>query len=202
MNLPSHYASRRFLFAFVVAVWGINETAWGQKQHLPPLSEIKGGVLRYFRAQTDYRPGDFVTRQQLQPLVTVLVSQGVPKGWAHQIMQRSVDKDEFLAKQFGTPAGRQFMREIARYPKAFDRLDRLARLPHGQQTIQDLIRGPDGEKLVQYMTMTSGGKELGRMLSYDPNNKDFNAPTGRIYTAEGLLEWLEKAWTREKTPPR
>jgi hypothetical protein len=31
---------------------------------------------------------------------------------------------------------------------------------------------------------------MGNMLSVDPGGKDFNKPTGRIYTAEKLIERL------------
>ena len=76
---------------------------------------------------------------------------------------------------------------------AYDRLDRLSRLPHGQQTVRDLIRGPDGYKMIEYMTTAPGGKELGNQLSNAPQGKDFNAATGRIYTAEKLLLRLEQS---------
>jgi hypothetical protein len=83
------------------------------------------------------------------------------------------------------------MRQISKMALAYDRIDRLAPLPHGQQTIRDLIRGPDGYKLIAYMTGTSGGTQLGRMLSTSPNAAGFNSATGRIYTAEALIEKLK-----------
>jgi hypothetical protein len=79
------------------------------------------------------------------------------------------------------------------YPNGYDRIDRLSRLPLGQQTVRDLIRGPGGEKMVAYMTTASGGKELGKMLSNDPQGKQFNAPTGRIYTVAMLLDRMKQS---------
>jgi hypothetical protein len=85
------------------------------------------------------------------------------------------------------------MRRIAKYPEAFDRLDRLSRLPHGKQTIRDLIKGPGGDKMIQYLTTTPGGKETGKMLSEAPKGAKFNASTGRIYTVDLLLQHVKKS---------
>ncbi len=156
-------------------------------------------VLAYFRQKPDYRPGDFVTREDALPLLNKLQKSGLPAADAGKIASQMVGRSEFLAAQLATPQGKAFMRRIARYPNAFDRLDRLSQLPRGEQTIRDLIRGPGGERLVQYMTETNGGKNLGKQLSEIPNSPDFNSPTGRIYTAERLLDQLQAAYARART---
>jgi len=45
------------------------------------------------------------------------------------------------------------------------------------------------------MTTTSGGKELGKLLSNNPRTRNFNKPTGRIYTAAMLIARLEESHT-------
>ena len=165
----------------------------GSMKPIPSLSEIKQVVLRYFQAKPDYRVGDLITKEDVEPLLGKLQQKGLPLPDAKQILDKTPAKDEFLTQQLRTPDGRKFMRDISGYGDAYDRRDRLSRLPHGQQTIRDLIRGPDGYKMIEYMTTAPGGKELGNQLSNAPKGKDFNAVTGRIYTADILLLRLEKS---------
>jgi hypothetical protein len=160
---------------------------------VPSSSEIRKAVLRYFQAQPDYRPGDLITQDQVEPLLVQLKYMGLPLSNPKQILEKVPVKDEFLAEQFRAPGGRQFMRDISGYCGGYDRLDRLSRLPHGKQTIRDLIRGPDGYKMIEYMTTAPGGQVLGDQLSNAPQAGDFNANTGRIYTADMLLRRLEQA---------
>lgn len=160
---------------------------------IPPFSEAQQAVSRYFGARENFRSGDLITREDVEPLLAQLQKKGLPLSDAGQILQNVPAKGEFLVDQLGTPDGRKFMRRIAAYPDAYDRLDRLSRMPHGQQTIRDLIRGPGGEKMIEYMTTTSGGKELGKMLANAPTGEKFNAPTGRIYTVELLLARLQQS---------
>jgi hypothetical protein len=70
-------------------------------------------------------------------------------------------------------------------------------MPYGQQQIADLIRSPDGYKIFEYMTTTQGGRNLGGMLSQGVNGRDFNSPTGRIYTEVELLKRLKKSYDIE-----
>jgi hypothetical protein len=159
---------------------------------IPALSDLRQAVVRYFEAQPGYRPGDLITQDQVEPLLVKLKWMGLPLPNPKLIVEKVPVKNEFLAEQFRTPNGRKFMRDISGYTGGYDRLDRLSRLPHGKQTIRDLIRGPDGYKMIEYMTTAPGGTMLGEQLSNAPGAGDFNAKTGRIYTAEILLRRLEQ----------
>ena len=86
------------------------------------------------------------------------------------------------------------MEGIAKYPDAYDRLDRLSRLPYGRQTVHDLIQRPGGEKMTQYMSTASGGKEIGKKFANAPGATDFNKSTGRIYTVAMLLGQLQEQY--------
>ena len=165
----------------------------GKAKPIPQFSEIRQVVLRYFQAGADYRPGDLITREEVNPLLGRIERMGLPLPDAKRILENVPAKDSFLSQQFGTPEGRKFMRQIAGYSNGYDRVDRLSRIPRGQQTVRDLIKGPGGEKMVEYMTTAAGGKELGKMLSGDPHGANFNSPTGRIYTADMLLARLQES---------
>ena len=160
---------------------------------IPSMTAVRTAVEQYFQTQTGYQSGDWITRQSVEPLLARLTTLGLPLLDAQKIVADTPTNDEFLTVQLSTPAGRKFMRQIARYPNAYDRLDRLSRLSNGRRTVQDLIRGPGGQKMIEYLTTASGGRELGRMLSKAPNGGNFNAPTGRIYTEGLLLERLAQS---------
>ena len=166
-----------------------------QAKPIPSVSEVRLTVSRYFAARDDFQPGDLITKKDVAPLLAQLRQQWLPAADASRILERTPAEGEFLVDQLSTANGRKFMRRIAKYPDAYDRLDRLSRMPYGRQTVRDLIRGPGGEKMIEYMTTTAGGEELGTQLSNTPDGKRFNAPTGRIYTVAILLDRLQQSRT-------
>jgi hypothetical protein len=186
------------LFSAAIVLFGIAVADAADKpaartKPIPSLSEMRQVVLRYFKDQPDFVSGDLITRDQVEPLLRQLQKMGLPLPDARQILELTLSSDEFLPQQLRTPNGRSFMRKISGYKDGYDRLDRLSRLPIGQQTVRDLIRGPGGDKMIEYMTTASGGKELGKMLSNAPLGKNFNDPTGRLYTVEKLMVRLEQS---------
>jgi hypothetical protein len=188
-----HGVSAVFLAASLGLAAGPAGSSATSKSTLP-FSEVERIVWRYFKNRPDFQPTDLITREDVAPLLAKLRQRGFPLSDAGQaqMLSKIPTKGEFLVSQLSTPSGREFMRCIADYPNGYDRLERLSRLPRGQQTVRDLIRGPGGEKMIGYMATTSGGRELGKMLSDAPNGANFNASTGRIYTAPMLLDRLEQ----------
>ena len=183
------------LLGIVTAISAAPAGGLAQGKAIPSFSKVRLAVSRYFAAQKDFQSGDLLTKRDVAPVLAQLRQQWLPPADADAILDQMPAKGEFLVDQLSTPNGRKFMRRVAKYPDAYDRLDRLSRMPHGQQTVRDLIRGPGGEKLVEYMTTTAGGKELGTMLSDTPDGKHFNKPTGRIYTLATFLDRLEQSHT-------
>jgi len=168
------------------------------KRKLPSLDRVEETVERFFEGQRGYGPGEIISQSQVRDLFVELRRIGwiVPR--QDEILGLVPEDSELLVRELRTPDGRKFARQISRYPGAYDRLDRLVHMPTGKSILQRLVKGPDGYKLLQYMTTAPGGSELGRMLSGTPTGRDFNKPTGRIYTAASLLEALrtkyEESW--------
>ena len=159
---------------------------------IPPFDQVKKSVLQYFEKIPNYRARDLITQKEVAPLLNQLQKEGLPLD-AKKILKKVPAEGEFLVNQLSTPKGRRFMRRVAAYPDAYDRLDRLSRLPQGRQTVRMLVGDPHGERMIEYMTTSKGGKELGKMLSKGPGGANFNAPTGRLYTASLLLDELQKS---------
>ncbi|MBN1395769.1 MAG: hypothetical protein JW959_12170, partial [Pirellulales bacterium] len=126
----------------IAATFATTRESRGADPSIPPFDAIEKTALAYFEELPDYLPGDLITRTQVEPLLDQLKKMGLPLPDEAEILESVPDKNSFIVKQLSTPAGRKFMRSIARFPDAYDRVDRLSRLPRGKQTVRDLIRGP------------------------------------------------------------
>jgi hypothetical protein len=185
---------------------GLNLSA-AEKQAAPSLPSsandflnIEKLVWRHFESRENFRPTDLIVREDVEALPKQFAAAGLVLKRPDDLLKRLLSKSDFLYGELYSPAGRQFMQRIAVCPDGYDRLDRLSRLPRGRQTVHDLIQGPGGEKMIEYMTTATGGKELGKMLSQDPNGGNFNAPTGRLYTVNDLLDYLKEQYeARQKS---
>lgn len=157
---------------------------------LPPFAPLEAAVRGLF-ADAGYRDGELIVRSEARQAIALLADHGWRVPGAHSILARVVDDDEFLAQTLRTKQGRKLARQTSRYALGFDRLDHLSRLPRGRRMVGDLVRGPDGYKLIEYMVQAPGGVELGNMLGHVPRGRDFNEPTGRIYTLDQLITTLK-----------
>jgi hypothetical protein len=179
-----------------LAVLWLAELARGaaEPEPLPSLSEVREIVLRHFAMLPDHRPGDIIAQSEVAPLFPQLQRLGWTVIDRGLILRKVPADNDYLIRKLRTRRGRRFMRRIANYPNAYDRLHRLSWLPHGKQTVHDLIDKKGGYEMIKYLTTTSGGTELGKMLSKAPKGSDFNKPTGRIYTVKMLLARLEESY--------
>ncbi len=164
---------------------------------LPDFAVIQGVVKRHFLTETDYTPGDIITRSQVEAALEGVEAVGWRPLGAEAMVKDTLEDQSFLPRSLRTDAGLKFMQHVKRDPGAYDRLDRLSAMPHGRADILAMIKGPDGWKLIDYMTKTEGGENLGKQLSNAPTGKNFNKPTGRIYTEADLISRLKTAYDRE-----
>jgi hypothetical protein len=160
-------------------------------QSLPQFEKIEAAVWQYFQSQGDFQASMLITKEQVEPLLGELARMGFNLSDKKSILDKLPAANEFLVTELYTPAGRKFMEGIAKYPDAYDRLDRLSRMPQGKQTVHNFINRPGGNTMMQYMTTAPGGKKIGKLLSNGPEANDFNKPTGRIYTVPMLLAQLQ-----------
>ncbi|MBN1589864.1 MAG: hypothetical protein JW888_10150 [Pirellulales bacterium] len=186
--------------------WASVAPAAGQNvPSLPKFAEVKKAVVDYFAKLPKQKPGEIISRGQVEPIFGTLDRMGWRVAGRKSILESVLPDNDALVQQLRTAGGRKLARDVAKVPQGYERLDRLRRLPRGQQNIQSLINGPDGYKMIEYMTTTQGGRNLGTMLSKDPDGKNFNKPTERIYTVEMLLDRLAKEYekaTRRKSKPK
>jgi hypothetical protein len=164
---------------------------------LPSFERVTRTVETHLTANRSYRSGDLLTTGTMEPLFRKLEKINWKVADRRDILKLMLSDSDWMARQFGTSNGRDFMRHVAELPGGYDRVDRYRRMPYGQQQLADLIRGPDGYLMIEYMTTTRGGKNLGGMLSQGVNGENFNQPTGRIYTELDFLKRLKKSYDAE-----
>ncbi len=190
--------SLRFFFATAILAAGPApagaHAAAPDAGSLPSFDEVRRAVETYFKGLPDFTPGALIVQSEARQAVARVEALGWHPEDAAKILNRVPADTDPLARLLRTPGGRRFGLQAARYKLGYDRIDRLLRLPRGERMVGDLIRGPDGYKMIEYMTSTPGGAYLGSQLSRAPRGSDFNRPTGRIYTMQGLLEALRESY--------
>ncbi len=111
-----------------------------------------------------------------------------------EILKQVTPNNSFLAQQCLSAGGQKFLKQAGDPQTVFDRLERLSRLPEGQQKIRDLMAGPQGHHdMLAYMLGSQGSKLLIEGAVDHPDARDFNKPTGKIYSPEALLERIKKS---------
>ncbi|HUT10697.1 MAG TPA: hypothetical protein VMY42_09385 [Thermoguttaceae bacterium] len=166
-----------------------------QDKSVPPFDEIRLAVLEHFESMPDYRPGDIITRSEVERLFARLKRIGFVPADGVTILEKVPSESDFMVRQLRTPAGREFMQEISPHPGVYDRLERLAGLRRGKDTVAELIRrGPKGAEVIAYFATDPDGIKASKLMSTPTKGgKDYGKSTGRIYTVNALLEALQKS---------
>ena len=167
----------------------------------PKWDQIQRAATAALCSREDYKPGDIIGRTEAQAGLAAVAALGWEPADAQAIAALVPGDDEFIVKRLrgkNNKDGQRFMRHVAKYPEGYDRLDRMIRLPRGETIMADLIHNPGGYQMVEYLATAQGGVEMGKMLSETPKGKNFNEPTGRIYTAEQLIARLKKSYDGRK----
>jgi len=184
----------RFSLVFASVATCLTAPAPLAASDLPPFEQVEQVVRRHFSAIEDYHPGDIISQSEVSPLFQQFKLMGFNSGDFHGVMARVPADDDFLVQALRTNRGRKFMHQVARFPMAYDRLDRLSGIPSGRKLVNDLIKTKGGYQMIEYMTTSRGGRNLGIQLSNVPHGEDFNKPTGKIYTEVQLVEALHKVY--------
>jgi hypothetical protein len=166
----------------------------------PSWDEVSAAVGTALATRQGYRPGDIISQQDVKGVLAALKEEGWEVPEQSELLEMVLEDSNFLVRQARSAAGTKFMRGVAGDKLPFDRLDRLSRMPGGQQLVQSIIHLPDGQALMGKHP-TPGLRDLTELLPKQANgltpvDKNFNKPTGRIYTEADLLSALEDRWKK------
>jgi hypothetical protein len=153
----------------------------------------------FFDQVSHHHPYAIITKSEVAPLQATLARAGwlIPEAQWNDTMRLVLSDNDYIVRNLQTNQGRKFMRKVAaKYPKVYDRLDRLAHTEGGgRPAAAGLIAAPDAEYTVAYMFTKGGEKSWASML---PQRYQFDQPTGRLYTAESLKKHLEELFMPPK----
>ena len=186
--------------AVALIALGIATNVVAQSQVLDPaFQEVEAAVRQHFASAASRKPGDLVKRSDAEQVFKVLAGLGWQPKEQPQIVDRFLADGSFLVRKLGTKRGTAFMRHVAKLPNGYDRLDRLSAISGGRKIISDLVKQKGGYELIQYLTTSQGGRNMGTQLERVPGGRNFNKPTGKIYTVDGFIQALRLAY--EADPP-
>lgn len=160
----------------------------------PSFAMVQKAVEKHLATIKDYRKGDLLSQSYVEPIFAELEKLGWKVADRDVILKQVPGDREFMVRELRTNDGRQFMRGIERFPGGYDRVEHLCKLPDADTLMWRLTSGPDGYKMVEYLTTAPGGAVMGEMLSEAPAGKNFNKPTGRLYTEADFLARLKHSY--------
>jgi hypothetical protein len=166
---------------------------------LPSFKRVEHVVAAQLGKTSGYERNDLLSKRDVQPLFRQLANIGWKVSDQQAILQQVLHDDHPLVQELRTPEGRKFMRRVSGQASIYDRLDRLSQDERGRESLRTLIRLPN-DKLFGHATANSQVSNMSDLVQLiDRGNanrrgtKDLDKPTGRIYTADDLLERLRQS---------
>ena len=98
---------------------------------LPDWPKLQQVVSRDLATLPDYLPGDLIVESNVMPMFDHFQQMGWNVTERRVIQRQLIKYSDFIAKKLRTKNGKKFMRNIAKYPDAFDRLYRWRRCRAG-----------------------------------------------------------------------
>lgn len=203
MDRPSRWTSRCWLtlFCFATISLGVAADKPAPDATASPLAvqQVQRVVADYFREQAHYRPGDIITQTDVAAVLKDLAAAGWQPRDGRQILADTLPEGNAVVLNLRTERGRRFMHKVSEYDSIYDRMDRVSQVSGGQRTLDAIVRLPDGEKYALPKKQTPNG--VPDFLDLLPKNasgkvrslKDYNKPTGRIYTETDLVKRLSRS---------
>lgn len=169
-----------------------------EEEKLPSLAQVQQTVESWFRAAADHRPGDLISKSQVEQVLKALEKLGWQVPDRAELLSDVLDDQHMMVRTFRTSAGKRFMRKISGRELIYDRFERIASVSSGPQLIQDIVKLPDGER---YAKPRSGGgvPDLLDLLPKNASGKtrrisDYDKATGHLYTVADLIDRLAESY--------
>ena len=158
----------------------------------PPLTRqaIEEIVSRNLRNDPLYMPGDVICQSDVEPIFNELIERGYRSADNEGLYDSFLSANDKFIKSMRTPEGRMFMRSVAKLPEAYDRLERLSWSNTGRALLAEMIASGDGKKAMEHILSDEGAKLVEGLLAKDPRGQNFRLPTGKVHTANELIDHL------------
>ncbi|MBA4018996.1 MAG: hypothetical protein C0483_17645 [Pirellula sp.] len=147
-------------------------------------------VSRNLRNDPLYMPGDAICQSDVEPIFNELIERGYRSADNEGLYDSFLSANDKFIKSMRTPEGRMFMRSVAKLPGAYDRLERLSWSSTGRALLEEMIASGEGRKAVEHILSDEGAKLVEGLLAKDPRGQNFRLPTGKVHTANELIDHL------------
>jgi hypothetical protein len=173
----------------------------GAEEKIPSFHKVQESVRTTLSQKAGYRPGDLLSQSEGRKIFENLSKLGWDARDQDIILAAMLPGNHVVVQSLRTRQGRAFMSKVSGYSLIYDRLDRISSQFGGRQLVKDLVRLPDGQRyarrnpgrgvpdLVDLLPKRADGKR--------PTIRDYDKPTGNIYTEEALLETLKASYAAE-----
>ncbi len=163
-------------------------------------------MAAHFGSQPQHRPGDLIAQSDVAEILKKLADAGWQPADHKKILADTLPDAQGLVSLLRTSQGRKYMEKVKGFELMYDRMDRLSQVSGGQRTLDAIVRLPDGEKYSKpKKDLPYGVPDFLYLLPKNSSGrvrtvKDYDKPTGRIYTEADLLRRLTRSWQGEVTP--
>jgi len=164
---------------------------------LPNFAVVHKMVRQQLASGHATQRGGLISQHEVAPIFQQLQQLGWDVTDRDEILQDVLPIGDPVVTILRSPKGRKFASQVAGYKLIYDRLDRIVREPGGQRLLRDLVKLPDAARYAKQNT----GVGVPNLVDFLPKTrsgktravKDYEKPTGKIYTSEQLLGRLRKS---------
>ena len=168
-----------------------------QKSAIPDWKSVESAAKKHFRALPNYRPGDIVSRGQVEPLLAQLSKLGWKVSDQQALLGQVCPDDDYVVRQLRTKSGQKFMRSTGGSAEQYDYLRRLCATKGGDRQVTDILKLPNGNDVLAALTESKAGKDISRRLAEGPRTRGYDTPTGMLYTELQILARLKEIHARD-----
>lgn len=160
------------------------------EEKMPNWTTVQNVVQQHLSEKKGYRPGDLLSKGDVDGIFAELRSLGWKVKDQKEISKQVLADDDFLVKQLRENWSSALTRSVSGKKLLYDRLDRVSRVDNGKQLINDICKLPDAKYALDYLEDLLPKKPGGRTRKV----KDFDKPTGRIYTEQQFVKRLRQSF--------
>lgn len=165
---------------------------------MPDWKTVESTAKTHFKSLPNYQPGDVVSQGQVKPLLAQLAKLGWKVSDERALLSQICTDDDFVVRQLRTKSGLKFMRSTGGAAAAqYDYLRRLGATKGGDRQVANILALPNGNEVLAALTDSKAGKDISRRLAEGPRTRNYDTPTGMLYTQTQILARLKESHARD-----
>ncbi len=165
---------------------------------LPEWMDVDRLLRDYFQHLPGHQTNDLLSRKDVEPLFGLLEDLEWQVRDRQEILGQVLSDSDWMVRTLRSRDGLKFMRSLAAIADGYDRFDRMRQLPEGKRQITALMKEPGGPVWFEFLGSSPLGKQTAELVSRAPQNRKFDQPTHRLYTAQDVYQQFRKRYQVEQ----